>query len=76
MSADAKELRECACCGYETSCRSYDAGGLTSRRLWFCEVCASTFLTLIYRDKGADARLARSIGWIANKILDELKHEH
>ena len=36
--------------------------------LW-CEVCSMTYLTL---DEDHE-RLARSIGWIANRILEEVK---
>lgn len=49
----------------------HDAG----RDHWLCQVCADTFLSyaVIYPGRVEDACLYRSIGWIANRILDEIR---
>ena len=72
---DAGEVEECFCCGYAAPLAKFEDRNTTGEPNWFCEVCGSTFLSLAvtrpveYRDDS----LYRSIGWIANKILDEIR---
>jgi hypothetical protein len=67
---------QCDCCHYEAAdLESYKTGmGEGDKRL--CEFCANTFLSSIVENPAhyeTDPALARSIGWIANRLLDEIR---
>jgi len=66
---------ECDNCGYETQLTCYRGTHPATDRHWFCEVCASSYLShaTVYRSQCQDPRLHRSLGWIANRILDEIR---
>lgn len=82
---DIDEGRICACCQHEEApvheyespldfSKPADAEGKRPTEL-FCEVCASTFLShcIDYpRLYGEHQHLWRSIGWIANEILQRI----
>lgn len=77
---DRGDAIECECCGYwaATSVFEGHAEGLHAlekRETYLCEVCSSTHLSLAvtYPSQCPDARLWMSIGWIANRILDEIR---
>lgn len=71
------EIKECDCCEYETEVRSYKVtnqfGSLTEH--WFCEICANTYLATAVAspEKCPDDRLYKSVAYIGNLILDEIK---
>jgi len=76
---------ECECCGFRgIPLKNYRGEG-TERwaegnhdDFWFCEVCASTYLahTVLYPDLYGDrSKLFKSLGWIANRILQEIRHK-
>lgn len=66
---------ECGNCGYETELFEVRKLGGTDEVNWFCEVCAGTFLgrATEYPHQLADPLLYKSIGWIANRLLDEIR---
>jgi hypothetical protein len=66
---------ECKNCGYITDLATYPKMGGTDEVNWFCEVCAGTFLgrATEYPHQLADPLLYKSIGWIANRLLDEIR---
>lgn len=71
---------ECDCCGYEAATLDFDCHaeglrGLDRKTTTLCEVCASTHLSksVNYPSQCPDQQLWQSIGWIANRILDEIR---
>ena len=68
-------IDDCACCGYCTQVSRFPGNG-GGEDLWLCEICSSTRLSMSVRYPGqcVDIHLNRSVGWIANKILDEIRH--
>jgi hypothetical protein len=67
---------ECDCCAYETGLHFTEQR--TGSRLvgaWLCEVCYSTFLSkaVFYPIQVSDTALYRSVGYIANMLLDEIR---
>lgn len=66
---------ECENCEYETDLHFYRSMGGSEDGHWYCEVCSSTFLSKAteYPHQVADPLLFKSIAWIANKILDEIR---
>ena len=78
MSERPEKPESCECCDYDTPSLEYYSprpGQDTGR--WLCEICASTDLeTIVIHPQiySADiAAIARSMGWIANRILDEIR---
>ena len=68
------KLDECECCGYKTTLQEYQEG--TPRlSYWLCEVCANTYLAkaVAYPTQCVDSGLYKSIAWIANRLLDEIR---
>jgi hypothetical protein len=69
------EDRECECCQYPTECEEYSDPVAGPSML--CEICASTYLSkpfLFPRHYDEDTKLlSQSIGWIANKIIEEIR---
>ena len=65
---------ECDNCEYETDLTYYSVPPGCDGA-WLCEVCASTFLgkATQYPRQVEDPLLYRSIGWIANRLLDEIR---
>jgi len=71
---------ECGFCHYETHCSNYpvDYGKYQFSERWLCEVCAGTPLSrqMLY-PTGSEYEglsvLGPAIGWIANRILDEIR---
>lgn len=78
-----EEPEQCACCGYPAKVLTEYRGPCTTNdvmgengRIKLCEVCAATFLSncVVYPSLYGEHRdLFSSIGWIANKILDEIR---
>src|ERR1035438_829100 len=75
------ESNICACCGYPAPLKEYrtlvpNAPGDTREAHRFCEVCAGTFLShcITYAGLyGSERHLWGSIGWIANRLLEEIR---
>lgn len=65
-------IAPCENCEYDTLLVCYWRDG-ESR--WYCEVCASTSLSRATHRPAMveDPELCKSIGWIANRILDEVR---
>ena len=64
---------ECSNCGYETELVVWDgAGGKDGD---FCALCSQTLLShaTIFPDHVSDPKLYKSLGYIANMILDEVR---
>ena len=74
------EDQMCDCCGYEgVELEAYaGASGQERRGFLLCEVCAHTPVSsaVIYRSQCADPKTLQSLGWIANKILEEVRRGH
>jgi hypothetical protein len=78
---DESRRGECQCCEYETDLTAYSAEVgpaphlRVRREIWLCEVCASTPLSQAYErpDTVEDPGLYRALGWIANRILKEIR---
>lgn len=73
----------CECCGFRgIPLQPYSSVG-TERWLhgnhndfWFCEICANTSLSdAVQFPRQVDARLYRSLGWLANRILHEIRQQ-
>lgn len=78
---DPDEKPVCDCCGYPAELEEY-RGPIVGDSLvgegksMFCDICASTFLShcITYpRLYGENRYLWRSVGWIANRLLDEIR---
>lgn len=69
---ESDDVAACSCCAYPAETRVSKAAGGYPERL-ICQVCDNTMLGVIVLRTGADHDMARSIGWIANKLLDELR---
>ena len=67
-------MAECDNCGYDTELDDFAYG---AKVYSFCEVCASTFLsraTTCSREvEQKDVWLYRSVGYIANMLLDAIR---
>jgi len=68
---------ECDNCGYQTKLERYEEATWRDKRgvFWFCEICANTHLSKAaqYPAQCSDVMLYKSIGWIANRLLDEIR---
>jgi len=80
MSTEAPDEppEECDNCGYETKVERYEEPVRSVCKedvFWLCEVCANTHLSkaIQYPAQCSAAMLYKSIGWIANRLLDEIK---
>lgn len=72
---DSGGVRECDCCGYPARLSEFSRPGPAPRKVsLFCEVCSSTYLSQVvwYPTQTDEPNLYRSIGWIANRILDRI----
>lgn len=67
--------KECDNCGYKTKVKPYEHGVGRQTVYHFCDVCAKTFLSsaTAYPNQCPDVRLHKSVGYIANMILDEIR---
>lgn len=67
----------CESCGYLAPLGEFkDMTGLEHRKThYFCEICSSTHIskTVVYPKQFVDVKLAQSLGWIANRIIDEIR---
>jgi hypothetical protein len=73
---EEQKSEECECCEYKTSELRFYKGGFGLESQWLCNVCASTFISLINKDQSADYNLrllARSVAHIANMLLSEIR---
>lgn len=79
MSSEYKLILDeyCDCCGYSAPLKEFKGipqlgEPKTSK---FCEVCASTLLSNDYLRRSPEIpnALRYSLGWIANKILEEIR---
>ena len=77
---DDGEPIECECCGYEAATSLFSGHaeglrGLETKKTYLCEVCSSTHLSssVNYPSWCPDPQLWQSIGWLANRILDEIR---
>jgi hypothetical protein len=70
-----KKRIECDNCGYET--QSYLLYEEDGKKYCFCEICDSTFLSKATKEPmvASESRLFKSMGWIANKIIDTIKEK-
>lgn len=68
---------ECDCCGYETVIKPYRSNRdiREERYNWFCDICVETHLSkcVDYPQQCSDVSLYKSVGHIANMILDEVR---
>lgn len=66
--------RACDCCGYPTETKTYHTG-IPRQNFDLCVVCASTHLSkaVTYPDQCGDGDIRKAIGWIANKLLEEIR---
>lgn len=67
--------KECSNCSYVTDVKYYRMTSEETSGLWLCEVCAETSLHLAsWLPDGIDRPgLFRSLGWIVNRLLDEIR---
>lgn len=75
------DQRECSSCGYyapvfETEIR-VDFPASEKRIVYLCEICASTSISSATVEFPSQwdvnaARLMKTIGWVANKLIDEI----
>lgn len=66
---------KCDCCNYPAKTLKVYTGDTRKQSCTFCQVCASTFFShcITYPEfYGKDRYLWASLGWIANKMLDEI----
>ena len=75
---ETQDPMECDCCGYPAPLKTFRFFDSSNRTLFndYCEVCSATYLSQIERSIGSESissRLAKSIGYIANMILDEIR---
>ena len=68
------ELSGCECCGFATKLGEFRQQHPNTGTNLFCEVCSSSHLSLAETHPWAasDPLLYRSLGWIANRILQEI----
>ena len=66
--------QECSNCGYPAPLYPFDFGLTGLAPTYFCEICASTHLATATKqpDQCPDPQLYKSIGWIANHIMNYL----
>lgn len=73
------KITNCSNCAYETETEEYEAIGRERREKYnFCFICINTYLsraTTNPRQYGEQASLFKSIGWIANYLLEEIRKE-
>lgn len=76
---ESKMRASCDACGYETEVEEYgphygDVFNRLGRRPRFCGVCSATFIsqTQTNPENLTIGLFFRSIGWIANAILDRI----
>ena len=75
-----EKRKECDCCGYETGTRAVElhvrtGTGYGYKQYELCDICFSTFISNAISSESVDdgqAYILKSLGWIANKILEEL----
>lgn len=74
-------LRECDSCHYPARLSLFkgmhtDYPHEPTKDVHLCEVCASTFIsnaTVCFPSQHSEHDLYKSLGWIANKLLDEIR---
>jgi len=73
-------MPECRCCGYDTEVKEYKVGPWKVAEL--CEICASTRLSQAVPGMSPPGTLTqgeiyvmRSMGYIANMLLDEIRQK-
>ncbi len=59
---------KCQCCLYKTRLRFY-----THPDAWLCKICATTLAGNAVMMGGDHAALIKTMAWIGNAILDEIK---
>lgn len=73
---------ECNCCMFETTELTFykpQTGGIDQEGRWLCELCASTMTShwddysFRRRDSGDVIEVMKTICYVGNKILSELK---
>lgn len=83
MEQQESKLDECDNCEYTTELKAYKKPpsfpqdeNEEDKYNFFCNVCSSTFLSSAtnYPKQVSDVKLYKSIGYIANMILDKLKN--
>ena len=75
---DGEDQVECECCGYAAPVKKFNEPSARYPRgedVWLCEVCSSTFLSSAVTWPAAcpDVTLYKSLGYIANMLLDEIR---
>ena len=74
---DDGEAAKCFCCGYAAATYAFDDERHRGHKMELCEVCSSTHLStsVQYPDSVSYElrKLFGAVGWIANKLLDEIK---
>jgi hypothetical protein len=80
MNQDNQPQAECDNCHYPApklnKCTGFAGSGNADAEYEFCDVCFSTFLsraTTYPQQYGEQAPLFKSLGYIANMILDEIR---
>lgn len=79
--ANEPEPEICDNCAYPAPLTEYEnndfsGGEFKEVKHWFCDVCASTYLsraTTNLQQYGSQAALFQSLGYIANMVLDEIR---
>jgi hypothetical protein len=61
----------CECCDSLVMCKKYG-------KFYLCEICHSTHLgiAVLAPSQCPDVKLYKSIAWIANRLLAEIKERH
>jgi len=73
------KLADCDCCTYENVTVNFisdETAGNAYQGYWVCDVCYKTFISSLWSQWGGDATVllvARSIAYIGNMILDEVR---
>lgn len=80
MLDDDDEPRECDSCSYPAPLRKFDGVDCDDNQkhdFYFCEICASTRISLAReypsRFPTPERYILQSIGWVGNKILEEIR---
>lgn len=68
--------RRCDSCGYPAALREYDAGFRAGKTVMLCEICEKTEIAQAYKTPSqyeSEIVSLRTIGYVANRILDEIR---
>ena len=72
----AEDTKECWSCDYEAKKlnKTSDRIDGEEQTIYLCDICYNTHLyNLVKYDVQGQRSMAKSIAWIGNKILDEIK---